>query len=114
MNAVERCRELGYVDDTALARSLVGRHVRSGHGRARVVAELHRRGVSAGAAAEALSAVDDDEEARVAGELAQKLYDREAKRGDVDERARHRIAASLQRRGYATSVILKALRTVRT
>lgn len=111
--AVERCRELGYVDDGALARSLVGRHVRAGHGRARVVVELRRRGVSPGAASEALLDVDDEEEARVAGEVAQKLYEREAKRGDVDDRARQRIAAALQRRGYSTSVILRALRGVR-
>lgn len=114
-SAVERCREYGYVDDSALAQSLVGRHVRAGHGRARVVAELRRRGVSPAAATQALDAVDgDDDELRVAAEVAQKLYEREAKRGDVDDRARHRIAAALQRRGYASNVILSALRTVRT
>ena len=111
--AVERCRGLGYIDDRALARSLAGRQVRAGHGRARVVLELRRRGVAAGAAAEAVGDIDEDEEARVAGALAQKLYEREAKRGDVDDRARRRIAAALQRRGYATSVILRALRSVR-
>ena len=113
-SAVERCREYGYVDDNALAQSLVGRHVRAGHGRARVVAELRRRGVSPAAATQALDAVDGDDELRVAAEVAQKLYEREAKRGDVDDRARHRIAAALQRRGYASNVILSALRSVRT
>jgi regulatory protein len=112
-HAVERCRALGYVDDTALAHSLVGRHQRAGHGRARVIADLRRRGVSSSAAAKALDAVDEEDEARAAAAVAQKLYDREAKRGDVDDAARRRIAAALQRRGYASSVILSALRSVR-
>lgn len=112
--AVERCRELGYVDDAALARSLVGRHMRSGHGRARVVADLRRRGVSSDAAAEALGAIDEDDETLAAAGIAQKLYDREAARGAVDDRARQRIAAALQRRGYSRSAILSALRSVRT
>ncbi|MGH7687925.1 MAG: regulatory protein RecX [Candidatus Dormibacteria bacterium] len=112
-SAVERCREYGYVDDSALAESLVGRHVRAGHGRARVVAELRRRGVSSAAAAQALDAVDEDDELRSATEVAQKLYEREARRGDVDDRARRRIAAALQRRGFASGVILNALRSVR-
>lgn len=111
--AVGRCRELGYVDDAALARSLVGRHQRAGHGRARVIADLRRRGVSSAAAAVALDAVDDDDEIRAAAAVAQKLFEREARRGEVDEAARRRIAGALQRRGYASSVILNALRSVR-
>lgn len=112
-SAVERCRALGYIDDRALAKSLVGRQVRAGHGRARIVGELRRRGVAASAASEALLDVDEGDETRVASELAQKLYDREAKQGEVDDRARRRIAAALQRRGFAPSVILRALRSVR-
>jgi SOS response regulatory protein OraA/RecX len=69
--------------------------------------------VSSSAAAKALDAVDEEDEARAAAAVAQKLYDREAKRGDVDDAARRRIAAALQRRGYASSVILSALRSVR-
>ena len=112
--AVERCRELGYVDDTALAVSLVGRHSRAGHGQARVIADMRRRGVSSAAAAVALAAVDEDEEVAAASAVAQKLYERELKKGEVDDRARQRIGAALQRRGYASGVILRALRAVRT
>ena len=113
-DAVERCRELGYIDDAALAASLVGRHARAGHGRARVIADMRRRGVSSAAAAVALGAVDEDDEVVAATAVAQKLYEREVKRGDVDDRARRRIAAAMQRRGYASGVILRALRAVRT
>ena len=112
--AVERCRELGYVDDAALAESLVGRHARAGHGRARVIADMRRRGVSSAAAAVALDAVDEDDEVAAATAVAQKLYERELKKGEVDDRGRRRIAAAMQRRGYASGVILRALRAVRT
>lgn len=112
--AVAKCRELGYVDDTALAVSLVGRHARAGHGKARVIADMRRRGVSSSAAAVALDAVDEDEEVVAATAVAQRLYERELKKGEVDDRARRRIAAAMQRRGYASSVILRALRAVRT
>lgn len=111
--AVERCRRLGYIDDGALAAALVGRAQRAGHGRGRVVADLRRRGVTREAAAEALGAIDDEDQERTATELAQRLYDREALHGDADDRARQRIAAALQRRGFTTAVILKALRAVR-
>lgn len=112
--AVRKCRELGYVDDTALAVSLVGRHARAGHGRARLIADMRRRGVSSAAAAEALGAIDEDEEVAAATAVAQRLYERELKKGDVDDCARRRIAAALQRRGYSSGVILRALRAVRT
>ena len=112
--AVAKCRELGYVDDTALAVSLAGRHARAGHGRARVIADMRRRGVSSADAAVALGAVDEDEEVVAATVVAQRLYAREVKRGEVDDRARRRIAAAMQRRGYASGVILRALRAART
>lgn len=112
--AVDKCRELGYVDDAALAVSLVGRHARAGHGKSRVVADMRRRGISNEAAAVALADIDEDEEVRSASEVAQKLYERELKKGAVDDGARRRIAAALQRRGYAGGVILRALRAVRT
>jgi regulatory protein len=112
--AVAKCRELGYVDDAALAGSLVGRHARAGHGKGRVIADMRRRGISNEAAIVALSEIDEDDEVVAATSVAQKLYERELKKGDVDDGARRRIAAALQRRGYASGVILRALRAVRT
>ncbi|MBV8529560.1 MAG: RecX family transcriptional regulator, partial [Candidatus Dormibacteraeota bacterium] len=94
-----KCRELGYVDDTALAVSLVGRHARAGHGKGRVIADMRRRGISNAAAVVALGEIDEDDEVRIASDVAQKLYERERKKGDVDDGARRRIAAALQRRG---------------
>ena len=102
------------MNDAALAQSLVQRHARAGHGRARVIADMRRRGVSQAAATVALDAVDEDDEVAAATVVAQKLYERELKKGAVDDRARRRIGAAMQRRGYASGVILRALRAVRT
>src|SRR6202011_6159548 len=57
--AVERCRELGYVNDASLAESVAARHRRSHHGRMRIVADLRARGVDSetiSVATEALAA----------------------------------------------------------
>ena len=70
--------------------------------------------MSSEAATQALAAIDPDDEVSAATVIAQKLYERELNRGDVDDRARQRIAAALQRRGYASGVILRALRAVST
>jgi len=111
--AVGRCRELGYVDDGALAASVVKRHVRAGHGTTRVIADLRRRGISNDAATTALQELDESEEQRAANEFAQKLYDRR-NAGEEVERSRRRIGAALQRRGFGTPVILRALSAVDT
>ncbi|MFN2581145.1 MAG: regulatory protein RecX [Candidatus Dormibacteria bacterium] len=113
-HAVQRCRELGYVDDAAFAMSLTARQQRAGHGRGRVVAELRKRGIDGDDAAAALGAIDEDAEEQAAAALAQKLYDREAGGRRVDDRTRHRIAAALQRRGFGSRVITHALRRVDT
>jgi regulatory protein len=109
--AVERCRALGYIDDAALAGSVVARHRRAGHGRTRMLADLRARGVGAEAAAEAVTAVAEDEQEAALAE-ARRLYEREERRGPVDERGRRRIAAALQRRGFAGDIVVRALRGI--
>ena len=109
--AVERCRALGYIDDAALATSVVERHRRAGHGRARMLADLRARGVAGDAASEAVGAVAEDEQ-QSAIDAARRLLDRELRRGEFDERGRRRVAAALQRRGFAGDVVVRALRAV--
>ena len=113
-SAVARCRELGYIDDSALATSVVTRQQRAGHGRSRAVLDLRRRGVSSAAAADALAGFDEEQEQEAANRAAQDLYDRELKRGRIDQRVSQRVGAALQRRGFAAGVIVRALRSVRT
>jgi regulatory protein len=106
--AVQRCRERGYIDDGALAESLAARLQRTGHGRARVAAELRARGIDADAAAALLDglAAGDDERAL---EVGRRLLARELQRDDTDG-ARRRIAGALQRRGFSAGVIATTLR----
>ncbi|MBV8445357.1 MAG: regulatory protein RecX [Candidatus Dormibacteraeota bacterium] len=109
--AVERCREHGYVDDSALAASIAGRHTRRGHGMARAAADLRRRGISRAVIDGSLLQMLGDEEA-TARNAAQALLERERKRGSLDERALRRVAAALQRRGFSTELVRKVLRTL--
>ncbi len=109
---MERCRELGYVDDVSLAASVAARHRRDLHGRARIVADLRARGVTADAIASATSGLTEDEQdAAVAA--AHLLH---ARRHDtsqpLDQGARRRIGAALQRRGFSGDVIVRALRSL--
>ena len=109
--AVERCRALGYINDAALATSVVGRHRRAGHGRARMLADLRTRGIGTDAARDAVTAVAEDEQ-QSAIDAARHLLERETRRGDLDEKGRRRIASALQRRGFAGDVVVRALRAI--
>jgi regulatory protein len=107
--AVERCRELGYIDDSELAASVAARHARHGHGAARVAADLRRRGVS--------RAVIDATTAGIAGEeddlvlnTARMLVEREQRRGDMNDQAWQRVGAALQRRGFSAGAVRRVLR----
>src|SRR5207302_7619500 len=55
--AADRCRELGYVDDTALAAALTRRMQRAGRGSARIALELRSRGVARDAIAAAVGSI---------------------------------------------------------
>src|SRR5690606_26030989 len=100
-HAVARLRELRYLDDAAWAERYAGSSRARERGRALLRAELRRRGVSAGAAEEALAGHDDFNAALQAGRrrmpgLARlapearrrRLYDFLRRRGFEDETAR--------------------------
>ncbi|MBV9099954.1 MAG: regulatory protein RecX [Candidatus Dormibacteraeota bacterium] len=109
--AVERCRELGYVDDAKLAASVAARHRRSNHGRVRIVADLRARGVNADAIAAATEAIaGDEQDAAVAA--AHQLAARRGGDSEVDQMTRRKIGAALQRRGFSGDVIVRALRSL--
>jgi regulatory protein len=109
--AIERCRQLGYLDDAALAASLSARLERSGHGRARVAAEMRARGLGADAVATELERLAPGEQLR-ALEAGRRLLAKELRRGDEGDGMRRRIAAALQRRGFTAGVIATTLRTL--
>jgi regulatory protein len=109
--AVRRCAAAGYVDDQALAASIAARHRRSGHGRARVAADLRSRGVAGEVIAGALDAQTDTEEAAALA-VARQLWNRAANVDAGDERARRRVAGALQRRGFSAALVVRVLRAL--
>ncbi|MEA2638557.1 MAG: regulatory protein [Chloroflexota bacterium] len=109
--AVRRCAAAGYIDDTALAVSVAARHRRSGHGRARVAADLRARGVPGDVIAEALDGQTDTEEAAALAVAAQ-LWHRAGDPETRDQRARMRIAGALQRRGFSSALVVRVMRAL--
>ena len=108
--AVSRCRELGYVDDSALAESVISRHRRAGHGRARIVADLRGRRLSDQTVRDVVAGLEEDDEEAAVLAAARALFDREARRGEMDDGALRRVAGALQRRGFSSALIRKAIR----
>jgi SOS response regulatory protein OraA/RecX len=100
---------LGYVDDTALASSISARRQRSGHGRIRVAAELHARGLNDTAISATLAGMDGDAERASALRLGRQLAER-ASRDITDRQGRQRLGGALQRRGFDTETVGWVLR----
>jgi regulatory protein len=107
--AVRRCITAGYVNDAALAISVAARHRRSGHGRARVAADLKARGVAGDLITEALDGQDETEEAAALA-VARQLWDRAGTPDSRDQRARMRVAGALQRRGFSSGLVMRVMR----
>ena len=100
--ALERCRDYGYLDDGRAAEEYVAtKRARSGWGRKKLEAELRRRGVGGDQLASALEAVSDDDELEQASRVAERAARR---RDDRDSIARH-----LSRKGFSSRVILTVL-----
>lgn len=107
--AVERLLARGYLDDRTLAYNVASARVKRLYGRARVAADLGRRGVPARlipeAVARAFSEVDEDDLASQAA--ARELGSRSRRLGD---RRGVRAAHALVRRGFSRGAALRALR----
>src|SRR6185503_510842 len=98
--ALARCADEGYLDDEAAARAFADeRQERRGLGRARIAAELRRRGASGGAVSAALAGTsDEDERARAATAAARW---RRVHGEDAAALSRH-----LARKGFSRSAIV--------
>jgi len=107
--AISRCRELGYLDDMAVARRFVEvRAVAKGWGRYRLRAEILRRGAPSDVAEEA-SRLDPESEAAALGEAL-----RRAERGQPEgwwrlHERRGRVISSLVKRGFDTEAAMRAV-----
>jgi regulatory protein len=107
--AVRRCSEAGYINDAALATSVAARNRRSGHGRARVAADLKARGVASDVIIEALDGQIDTEEAAALA-VARQLWSRAGSPDGRDQKARMRVAGALQRRGFSSALVMRVMR----
>ncbi len=106
---LDRMEEVGLVDDAAFAEVWVrSRHSARGLSRSALARELHRKGIAAQDAEEALEQVDVDAEAQAAAALVAKRLPSLA---GLDKSAQtRRLVGMLARRGYGPGL---AARTVR-
>lgn len=96
--ALERLRELRYVDDVAYAGSLV--RLRAGHrSRAAILAELAAKGIDRAIAVEAAEGLDRDDQLQTARRLA----------ATWPALTPERVAGRLQRRGFPPDVVYAVL-----
>jgi len=109
-DAAETAARLGYVDDAALADSIVTRR-RSRRGTARIAAELRSRGVGEEAVRAALSGISpDDQRAAALAEARRRLPTRLPDDPTERRRTLTRVAAALSRAGFPADAVSHALR----
>jgi regulatory protein len=106
-SACARLSDLGYLDDAALADSLVRRRRRAGRGSALIASELRHRGIGDAVIAAALRTVDPEQEREVLMATAQRLARRHADLCPAERWGR--VGAALRRRGHSTEAIERAL-----
>jgi regulatory protein len=105
---VARLSDARYLDDAALAESVVRTETeRKGRGRSAIAAELRRRKVDGAAVEEALAGLDDEAERERAVEVA--VQRARQLRGYDSETARRRLYGFLQRRGFSGSILSHAV-----
>jgi regulatory protein len=108
--ALQRCRELGYINDQKLARHLASQLLRSGRavGR-RLQQELSRRGISRELAGSAAAEVERDfDQRQLLGEQLQRRYpDFDPQQASLQEK--RRLVNYFQRRGFSAGLILEVL-----
>jgi regulatory protein len=102
--AIERLREIGYLDDAGWAKSYVASSRASDRGRALLRHELRHRGVEDRVAADALEAHDEHAAARTAAEKRV----RSLRRLEPQQR-RRRLYDFLRRRGFTDTIARRAM-----
>jgi regulatory protein len=100
--SLDRLSEQGYLDDRAVARGFVESRLSRGEGRARLRAELLRRGAPEEAAEQALAELTAEDDLPAAREAAERWR----RRGGRDPRA---LARHLDRKGFSRRAIVAVL-----
>lgn len=97
------------LNDEAFAQAWAEGRAARGMGKARLRQELRMKGVESDIADDAINALDDEEMARQAQALAERLLRRLA--DEPPQNARRKALAAMQRRGYAYGDATKALQS---
>ena len=109
---IVRYREVGLLDDASLARAIARtRHRERGRSRWAIADELKRKGFRARDIESALEEISDEDEGRVAEEVASRRW--EATRGLPDEARARRVAGALSRRGYPPGMAFSLVRALK-
>jgi regulatory protein len=105
---VSKLYELNYLDDKDFAEKFIrDRHVARPAGRKAIEWELQRKGVSGENLTQAIAGLDDESERELAVQAARSRLGRYA--GLEAREARRKLAAFLQRRGFAWDTITSTL-----
>jgi len=98
-DVIARYREVGLLDDAALAAAIArARHRDRARSKRAIGVELRRKGFGKDDVTAALGEISDEEELKTAREFAERRW--EATRGMSDETRSRRVAGALGRRGY--------------
>ncbi|MDN4477145.1 regulatory protein RecX [Demequina sp. SYSU T00039] len=109
---VDRYIEVGLLDDSALAATIVRtRHAERGQAGRAIRQELRRKGFDDHDIETALAQVDEDDERRRASELAARRWHQLA--SHPDEVRTRRVVAMLGRKGYSSSLAFALVRDLR-
>jgi len=109
---IERYREVGLVDDGALAEMIARtRHRERGHARRAIRDELRRKGFEAPEIEGALGEISDEDEQTAAASLAARRW--EALRTLPQEARIRRVVATLGRKGYEPGMAFTLVRALK-
>jgi regulatory protein len=110
-SVLDRFAAVGLIDDVAFANAWVeSRHHGRGLARRALASELHKRGIDAEVASDALASVSTDDEARAAEALVRRRL--RSMSGLPREVQSRRLTAMLGRKGFGASVSYAVVRRV--
>lgn len=102
-----------FVDDEAFAQDYAAQLSRRKLGKKRILMELRHKGIPQDMAEEAIAALDEDETADGAVELARKLLKKYSREEDA-RKAMQKLLAAMARRGYGFDEARQAVETAMT
>ncbi|MET3576288.1 recombination regulator RecX [Bhargavaea ullalensis] len=104
LEAIVKLREQGFLDDESFSRALLETRKRTAKkGPAAIRQELQRKGISRELQEEAMASFSEEEQLRLAEELAEKMAVRSG--GRTPQQLKQKIQESLMRKGYGRDVI---------